>query len=141
MLLILIQYLYYSFLSQFIHMSHTSSHHGLECPCLLSFFLQMSNTSRISTQNTHERLFSNDIHIKLAWTCGWFTEFSLYATFHIMWYLYNEHHFYIQPDVDVQIFKSSFKITMITYSNEKKNLQHHYPYPNNVNMKVYIHFV
>lgn len=38
MLLILIQYLYYSFLSQFIHMSHTSSHHGLECPCLLSFF-------------------------------------------------------------------------------------------------------
>lgn len=58
MLLILIQYLYCSFLSQFIHMSHTSSHHGLECPCLLSFFfLQMSNTSRISTQNTHERLF------------------------------------------------------------------------------------
>lgn len=68
MLLILIQYLYYSFLSQFIHMSHTSSHHGLECPCLLIFFLQMSKTSRISTQNTHERLFSNDIHIKLAWT-------------------------------------------------------------------------
>lgn len=32
----------------------------------LVFFLQMSNTSRISTQNTHERLFSNDIHIKLA---------------------------------------------------------------------------
>lgn len=27
---------------------------------------------------------------------------------------------------------------MITYSNEKKNLQHHYPYPDDVNMKVYI---
>lgn len=33
---------------------------------LVFFLLQMSNTSRISTQNTHERLFSNDIHIKLA---------------------------------------------------------------------------
>lgn len=140
MLLILIQYLYYSFLSQFIHMSHTSSHHGLECPCLLSFFCRCQILPE----------FQHKIHMKdffqMIFTSSWHEHVDDLQSFlcmqpFISCDIYNEHHFYIQPDVDVQIFKSSFKITMITYSNEKKNLQHHYPYPNNVNMKVYIHFV
>lgn len=110
MLLILLQYLNYSFPSKFIHKSHTSSHHGLECPCLHSFvFLQMSNTFRILTQNTHERLFSYDINIKLAWAWWWFTELLCMQPFRGWCDIYKEHNYYILPDVDVQIFKSSFK--------------------------------
>lgn len=140
MLLILIQYLYYSFLSQFIHVTHKFTS-WLGMPMFTYFFFCRCQILPEFQHKIHMKDFFQTI-----FTSSWHEHVDDLQSFlcmqpFISCDIYNEHHFYIQPDVDVQIFKSSFKITMITYSNEKKNLQHHYPYPNNVNMKVYIHFV